>query len=110
MNKQQEIEKIKAKYIHKEMDAMEKLRRLDRNCERPGKITAYVIGIIGTLIMGTGMSFALVWGEQLMIQGVVIGMVGMIFAGLAYPTYKVITKQRRELMAEEIIRLSEEVQ
>lgn len=104
-----EIEKIRAKYVDQSLDKMEQLRLLDKKCERPGKIVAYVVGILGTLIMGCGMSFLLVWPDQLMASGVLIGIVGIVFIILAYPMYKEITKQRRTAMADEILKLSNEI-
>ena len=47
---QQEIESIRKKYIPKKEDKMETLRRLDREAERPGVITALAVGIMGTML------------------------------------------------------------
>ena len=42
---QQEIDNIRKKYLPKKEDKMETLRRLDREAERPGTVTALVVGI-----------------------------------------------------------------
>lgn len=106
---QKEVEAIRKKYLPKEDDKMETLRKLDRKVEQPGTIAALVIGIVGALVMGTGMSFCLVWGDTFLVQGIVIGVVGMILAGVAYPVYKKITKKKRAEYAAQIIALSNEL-
>ena len=87
---------------------MERLRRLDQSVTRPGMITALTVGIISTLVMGAGMSCIMVW-ENLLIPGVIIGVVGMIGVIAAYPIYSRITKKQRDKLAPEIIHLSDEL-
>jgi len=56
---------------------METLRKLDRSVELSATMAAVIIGLIGTLLFGAGMSLALVWTDTFMIQGIVISLVGM---------------------------------
>lgn len=107
--RQEEIEKIKSKYVEKEEDKMEQLRKLDESVERPGTIASIVLGVIGTLIMGGGMSFVMVWGGALLIPGILIGVLGITVLILAYPVYQSITKKQREKLAPQILALSEEL-
>lgn len=108
---QKEVEKIRNKYVSKEESKMEKLIRLDKQAERPGTIASIVVGVLGSLILGAGMSCTLVWNSsiEIFIAGIVIGIVGMIVVGMAYPIYKKITKKERAKIAEEIIALSNEL-
>ena len=108
---QKEVEKIRNKYVSKEESKMEKLIRLDKQAERPGTIASIVVGILGSLILGAGMSCTLVWNSsiEIFIAGIVIGIVGMLVVGMAYPIYKKITKKERAKIAEEIIALSNEL-
>lgn len=108
---QEEIKKIRDKYRTPEenSDKMERLRRLDKSVTKPGTIISVIIGIISVLIMGTGMSMCMVWGEDLFIPGIIIGVVGIIGVIIAYPVYSAITEKRREKLAPEIIRLSDEL-
>lgn len=107
--RQEEIEKIKSKYVEKEEDKMEQLRRLDQSVEVPGTMAAIVIGVIGALIMGTGMSMCMVWTDTLFVPGIILGVIGMVILSVAYPVYKVLTKKQREKIAPQILALSEEL-
>lgn len=105
--KQEEIEAIRKKYMPVEEDKMETLRKLDKSVENTGTITAIVIGTIGTLVFGTGMSLAMVW--KAFFLGIVVGIIGLIVMAAALPLYRIITKKQREKIAPQILALSEEL-
>ena len=107
---QDEIEAIKKKYMPKQEDKMEQLRRLDKSAEIPGTVVGLIVGMIGTLTMGTGMSFTMVWTDTLFIVGIIVGLLGIVLIAAAYPAYKIITKKQREKIAPMILALSEELQ
>ena len=94
---------------------MARLRRLDGEVTRKATVAALSIGIIGALIMGTGMSLVMTdIGEYLgientMIIGIIIGVIGIAAVAAAYPLYDYVTKKEREKIAPEIIRLSDEL-
>ena len=105
---QEEIKRIRSKYLPKEAESkMDRIRRLDREAERPGIIASLVLGVVGTLIFGTGMCCCLVW--ELFALGIAVGILGGILLGAAYPVYAKITKRQREKIAPEILALTEEV-
>ena len=108
---QKEVEKIRNKYLPKEENKMEQLIRLDKQTERPGIIASLVVGIVGTLILGFGMSCVLVWNSsiEVFIAGIIIGILGMGMAGLAYPVYKKVTEKERAKVANQILALSKEL-
>ena len=108
---QKDVERIRNKYVSKEESKMEQLIRLDKQAERPGTIASIAIGIIGSLILGVGMCCVLVWNSSLgiFITGIVVGIVGMIVAGAAYPIYQKITQKEREKIADQVIALSNEL-
>lgn len=108
---QEEIKKIRERYLprEEEEDKMETLRRLDESATQKGTVVALIAGILGSLVMGTGMSCVMVWGGSLTIPGIIIGVIGMIGVALAYPLYMRITKKERERIAPEIIRLTDEL-
>ena len=107
---QEEIRKIREKYLPKEENKMEQLRRLDESTTRPGTIAAIIVGVIGALLLGVGMSCTMVWAEQFFIPGVIVGVLGIALVGAAYPLYSRVTKKHRERLATEIIRLTDERQ
>lgn len=114
---QEELKKIRQKYQEQEETKMDKLRRLDAGVTRKATTCSVSIGVIGALIMGTGMSLTMTeLGEVLgllgmagMITGIVIGLVGIVLVCLAYPVYHRILKKEREKIAPEILRLTEEL-
>lgn len=109
---QDEIEKIRRKYLPKEdstEDKMELLRKLDRDVTKSGTIWGLVLGILGCLILGTGMSCCMVWADSLFVIGIIVGVLGMVVIGLAYPVYAKITARERERIAPKILALTEEL-
>jgi len=54
-----------------------------------GLVTTIIIGVIGSLILGTGMSLCLVNNQEIMkmILGLVIGVIGLLICVLNYPIY-----------------------
>ena len=60
--------------------------------------------------MGVGMCCAMFPGwEQYFIPGIVVGVVGIIGVIAAYPIYNHMVKRKREKLAPEIMRLSDEL-
>ena len=106
---QEEVKQIRQKYMPKEPDKIEQLRKLDERVTRKGVVPALVAGIFGSLILGVGMCCAMVWDENLFVPGIIIGLVGMAVAAVAYPLYTSTTRTERERIAPEIIRLANEL-
>jgi hypothetical protein len=106
---QEEIEKIRLKYIPKEENKMEKLRKLDESATKPGTIAALALGIVSVLLLGIGMCCSMVWADRYFVPGIVIGLLGIVGAVAAYPLYNHITAKKREQIAPEILRLTEEL-
>lgn len=108
-NEQDEIKKIRRKYMPEKSDRMEQLRRLDGGVTKKAMITAVTAGVIGALIMGTGMCCAMIWQGLWFVPGIAIGLIGMTIIASAYPIYKRILRKERERIAPEIIRLTDEL-
>ena len=106
---QEEIKKIRDKYIPKEENKMEQLRRLDRGVTRKGTIYSIITGILGSLLLGLGMYCIMVWQGIWFVPGIIIGVIGIAIIATAYPAYNLVTKREREKIAPEIIRLTEEL-
>lgn len=106
---QAEIEQIRRKYMPKEADKMELLRKLDRDVTKPGTIWSITIGMIGCLLFGIGMGCVMVWADTVFTLGIMVGILGIVILSVAYPVYKIITKKQREKIAEQILALSDEL-
>lgn len=106
---QQEIESIRKKYLPKEENKMEQIRKLDREAERPGMIASLATGVIGALILGIGMCCTMVWGESLFVLGIFVGVIGSALITAAYPLYKKVTRVQRGKVAEQILALTNEL-
>lgn len=110
----QEIETIRKKYLPKQEDKMEQLRKLHNSASQKAQSWAIALGIIGTLILGTGMSLFMseladLLGGFSMFVGIPVGLVGLILVALAYPVYNKVLKKERERIAPEILRLTDEL-
>lgn len=111
---QKEVEAIRKKYLPQETDKMEQLRKLHAIPTQKAQTAALVVGVIGTLVMGTGMSLAMTdigaaMGSLAMAIGIVIGVLGMGMIALAYPLYQRVLNKQRAKIAPEILRLSDEL-
>jgi len=116
---QAELKRIRDKYTAptEVEDKMARLYRLDASVTDTAQAVALVVGIMGSLILGFGMSlimtdFSEIFGigeTMAMIIGIPVGIVGGILASLAYPIYNAIVNTRRKKLAPEIIRLTDEL-
>ena len=106
---QEEIRDIRKKYLPKEEDKMQQLRRLDRSATKKGTAVSIAVGVISCLILGVGMCCTMVWTDVLFIPGIIIGLIGIAGVAAAYPIYNRITKKEREKLAPQILRLTEEL-
>lgn len=111
---QKEIEAIRKKYLPKEADKMQQLRKLHAVPSQKAQAASIAVGVIGALVMGTGMSLAMTdigaaLGSLALVLGIVVGIVGMVLVALAYPLYNRVLKKQREKIAPEILRLSDEL-
>ena len=111
---QKEIEAIRKKYLPREENKMDRLRALHAIPTQKAQMAALVIGVLGTLILGTGMSLAMTdfgaaLGTLAMVIGIPVGIVGMVLVALAYPVDNRVLKKQRERIAPEILRLTDEL-
>ena len=90
--RQQEIEAIRKKYLPKEEDKMERLRKLHSIPTQKAQSASIAVGVIGALILGTGISLCLTelgaaLGMFAFIIGILIGLIGLAMVALAYPIF-----------------------
>ena len=116
---QEEIKNIRKKYAAPGAgeDKMERLRRLDKSVTDKATTKSLIVGIIGALIMGTGMSLVMtdlggIFGAHqnaALCIGILVGIAGIVLVGCAYPVYNRVIKKERERIAPEILQLTEEL-
>ena len=106
---QDEVKRIREKYLPKEVTKLDQLRALDAAVTKRGNAISIVHGILYSLILGLGMSCCLVWAGVWFVPGILIGCIGLAGVTATYPIYNYIVKQDREKIAPEILRLSEEL-
>jgi len=108
-----EAESIRKKYLPNEKQKespMEALRRLDRGVTQKADIISLVSGVLGTLVLGSGMSLILLTKSTfLFLLGILIGIIGLVGIIAAYPLYLYTVKKARERIAPEILRLTDQM-
>ena len=91
---QEEIQNIRKKYLPRQENKMEQLRRLDQSATKKGTVVSILMGVVGCLLF---------------IPGVIIGVIGIVAIAAAYPLYSRITKKQRQKLAPQILKLTEEL-
>ena len=112
--RQREIEEIRKAYLPKEEDKMTELRRLHAIPTQKAQTLSLTVGIIGLLLLGTGMSLCMTelgaaLGSLAMVLGILVGLAGLAMVAVSYPLYRRTLEQERAKIAPEIIRLTDEL-
>ena len=112
--RQLEVEEIRKAYLPKEEDKMEQLRKLHAIPTKKAQAVSIAIGVIGALILGTGMSLCMTalgsaLGRFAMVIGIPVGIAVIVLVSLAYPLFKHTLAKEREKIAPEILRLTDEL-
>lgn len=106
-------ENIASEYAPKVDRKVVALKKLDRQAKKGAIIFGYVFGTIFSLVLGTGMCFAMgVIGDgstASMIIGIIIGLVGILVVSINYPIYTKILQKGKEKYGSDILRLAKEI-
>jgi hypothetical protein len=106
-------EKIASEYAPKETSKLVALKKLDTKAKLGANIVAYIVGIISSLVLGTGMCYSMnVLGDGSlpnMILGIVLGIVGIFGVSINYFIYKKLIKLGKIKYGDDIIRLAKEI-
>ena len=104
-----EVESLRKKYAPEieRTDKMSELRELDKKVQSPPRIWALILGIVGTLVFGLGLTMILEWNSLL--WGTAVAAVGLVPVALAYPVYKWKLQKLSDKYREQILTLSEEI-
>lgn len=99
-------------YTLKNTSKAASLKKLDAMAKRPAIVTAFSLGIVGSLVLGTGMCLAmgvLASGTAAMAGGIVIGLLGIAMVSVNYPLYKRNLAKGKEKYAFEILELARDI-
>ncbi|MBE7078466.1 MAG: hypothetical protein E7380_01230 [Clostridiales bacterium] len=104
-----EIDSIRRQYLPQEKteSKMERLRRLDALVKNTAIIWSLVLGVVGTLVLGLGLTMILQW--NIWFWGIVLMVIGCLPMTIAYPVYKFTLNKGKAKYGDEILRLSEEL-
>jgi len=115
-NDQQFIaQRIRTQYMEKQTTELDALRALDGKVRRPVAVFSSVLGSIGAIVMGAGMSLVMTdIGATLGIAaalpiGIGVGVVGLAIALVNIPLHRAILESRKKKYAGEILRLSDAI-
>ena len=108
-DERREIEDIKKQYDGEQVkkDNLTRLRELDRRVKQPPFLISVVLGVVGVLIFGTGLTMVLEW--MLYIWGSLVMVVGIVPMAVAYPVRKAMVKNNKKKYGDEIVKLSNEL-
>ena len=111
---QEEIQSIRQKYVPQAESKMDQLRSLDARVTKKATMVSILVGVIGALLLGCGMSlimsdFGAALGTAALPVGIALGVIGLALAALAYPLYHRTLKKEREKIAPQILQLTEEL-
>lgn len=112
MNQQDKrfVEKMINNYETQETTKLDKLKVLDKKAKSGATIFAYIFGIIGSLVLGTGMSVAMeVILEEHILIGVAVGVVGLLMVSINYFIYNKLLVKGKNKYASQILELSNEL-
>ena len=106
-------EKIASEYAPKTTSKLLALKKLDRKAKQGAEIFAYTFGSVCSLILGTGMSFAMgVIGNDsitTMIIGIIVGLVGIFGVSINYFIYKKLLNKGKNKYGSDIVKLAKEI-
>ena len=104
-----EIDSIRRYYQpkSKEESKLEMLKRLDSRVKSIPQIVSLVLGVVGLLIFGLGLTFILEW--NIMPLGIVLIVVSIPPIAIAYPVHNYLLNKGKEKYGQKILELSEEL-
>ena len=111
----QEVQRIRQKYLPHEQTDLEKLKALDAKVKKVPNAFAYTYGSISAIVMGAGMSLTMTdIGTYLglagsMAPGIGIGLVVMALALITYPIYCCLLDARKKKYGPQILELSQQI-
>lgn len=104
-----DIQRILKKYESPSEDAQirNEIRRLDKSVERAFLLPSLALGIIGLLVLGSGMALYMSYGLEK--AGILVGLVGLVLAAVSVPLAKRNQERVRHEVGGRILTLAEKL-
>ena len=102
----QEVLRIRKKYLPKEETKLEELKRLDSLVHSSGVIQGLCAGIGGCLVFGLGLCLAMEVIGHMIWLGVILGLVGTAGMLAAFPIYRKIFHKAKARHSPRILELA----
>lgn len=106
-DERKEIESIRSRYETKTESKLDKLRRIDAKIKGVTTAVALILGVLGCLIFGTGITCFLEWERYLL--GSLLGTIGIVLMAISFPVYNLVMSYYKKKYTAEILRLSDEL-
>ena len=105
----EEVQAIRNKYLPQTESKLDELKRLDQLVNHAGMAQALAIGILGCLVFGLGMCFAMQVIGQSVALGAFLGLWGIVAMISAYPVYRIYFRKAKETYRPRILELATEL-
>ena len=105
----QEILRIRKKYLPQEETKLEELKRLDQLVQNAGVMEGLCAGIGGALIFGLGMCLSMGVIGHVIWLGVILGLMGAAGMAAAFPVYRSFFTKAKARHTPRILQLTEEL-
>ena len=106
-------EQIANQYSEKETSKVKQLKKLDAKAKNPARIFALTFGIVCSLILGTGMCFAMniIGGDSAgtMFVGILVGCLGIFGVSINYFIYKKLLINGKNKYKSDILLLAKQI-
>lgn len=104
-----EVKEIRKKYLPPEENKLDALKRLDHIVQTAGHLPSLCVGIIGCLLFGVGLCFALEVIGKSMLVGIPFGIIGVACMIVAYPVFRSVSRKVKAEYTPRILKLTEEL-
>ena len=102
-------ESIAKEYAPKDKSKIIALRKLDAKAKLPATIFTYTFGIISSLVFGTGMCLAMRVIGDLMIPGILVGLMGIGMVSVTKLLHDRLLDKRKKKYSEKIFEISDSI-
>ena len=105
----QEVLKIRNKYLPREESKLEELKRLDHLVQTSGIAESLCAGVGGCLVFGLGMCLTMEVIGHVIWLGLLLGLIGTAGMLAAFPVYRKLFTKAKERYAPRILELTAEL-